>query len=232
MTRVAATVARPRAVLRRRPTRPVEALIAVSWLALVAGEAAGEGSVAGESWAALLPMWVAMTMAMMLPSALPAVRHVADHSLRRRRRQAMAEFLAVYVAVWAMAGVILLAALAALPGPGRAALPVALLLAAAWQVAPAKRWALRRCHRTAPLAPSGRRATATVGRFAALNATGCVASCWALMAVTVLVPGVQAPWMAATAVAVAAEKLAERPRAVARAIAALLGVAAVVALLV
>jgi predicted metal-binding membrane protein len=198
-------------LLRPRATLAVELLVGVAWVATIAevitGPATPRLGVAG------LPMWVGMTMAMMLPGALPAVRHVAGHSLSWRRRQAVAEWLVVNLGVWGLAGAVTLAALGAAHVDPVRALPVLLLAAAAWQLTPAKRRTLWRCHRTAPLYPRGRRATAAVGRFAVLNATGCVGSCWLLMAAMVVAPAAgRLPLMAALTVLVTTEKLTDRPR--------------------
>jgi predicted metal-binding membrane protein len=212
-------------VARPRPTRAVEGLILVAWLAALwpaAGHASmtsawGPGATGAVTVAAALPMWGGMTVAMMLPGALPALRHVAHHSLRRRRRRAMAEFLGVYLVGWTLAGGGLLAALAWTRPDRGVVLPLALAAAAGYQLSPAKRRALQRCHRSAPLPPSGPRATRGVARFAALNATGCLASCWALMLVMTLAPAAQPAWMLGLTAAITAEKRAERPRAIVRA---------------
>lgn len=198
-------------LLRSRTTAAVELLVAVAWLATVAevatGPAAPRLGVAG------LPMWIGMTMAMMLPGALPAVRHVAGHSLGWRRRQAVAEWLVVYLGVWALAGVVTLAALGVGHADPDRTLPILLLAAAAWQLTPPKRRALWRCHRTAPLYPRGRRATTAVARFATLNASGCVGSCWLLMAAMAVTPAAgRLPLMAALTALVTTEKLTDRPR--------------------
>ena len=61
--------------------------------------------------------------------------------------------------------------------------PDSRLVAALWQVAPAKRRALLRCRRTSPLPPVGLRADLGSARFALLQGRRCLGSCWALMLV-------------------------------------------------
>jgi predicted metal-binding membrane protein len=128
-----------------------------------------------------------MIGAMMLPMAAMAARHVAFRSFRERRGRALAAFLVGYASVWLAVGPLYLAAgiVARLAAGGWALAPLgaALALAAAWQSAPAKRRALRRCHRTVPLAPSGLRADLDCLRFGLAHGRACVVSCWALMLV-------------------------------------------------
>jgi hypothetical protein len=57
----------------------------------------------------------------------------------------------------------------------------AFLAAAAWQVMPAKAWALRACHRTRPLEPSGVRADASCLLFGARVSAACMVSCGPMM---------------------------------------------------
>jgi predicted metal-binding membrane protein len=183
-------------------------------------DSASSGS--GPAFTVTLAAWIAMAAAMMLPGALPAVRHVAVNSLRWRRRRAVATFVAVYLASWSAFGLLVLA-LAPLWSSldATAVSAAALILAAAWQLTPAKRSALRACHIAPPLPPRGPRATAGVVRFAARNGAACVGSCWALMlAMTVAAPA--ALWTVVVTGIVTAEKLGPRPRRTARTTAALL----------
>jgi predicted metal-binding membrane protein len=177
----------------------------------------GEGAVAG------VRMWVLMVVAMMLPTALPAVRHVAANSLRRRRPRAMATFAAAYTLVWVAFGALVLLAARAWSGLDRAAVVAgALALAAAWQLSAPKRRALRDCHRSSPLPPTGRRATAGVVRFAMRNGTACVRSCWAMMLAMAVAATAATFWMVAITGLVLIEKLAPKPRQATRAGAVLL----------
>lgn len=130
------------------------------------------------------PHLLVMVIAMMLPLTLASVRHVAFNSLWARRHRAIGGFVAGYLAVWmvamlAIAGAWALAA--SLAGWTAAAL-VAMGAAVAWELAPARRRRLRRCTRTAPLAPRGWRADRDCARFGAASGASCVVACWALMA--------------------------------------------------
>jgi predicted metal-binding membrane protein len=188
---------------------------------------AGASSRASISLLAAAPMWALMSGAMMVPAAMPAVRHVAVHSLYWRRRRAMAEFLLAFLAVWLLFSVFALGALTSW-GPSRssAALPIALALAALWQLTPFKWRALRACHRPSPLPPRGRRAAAGTVRFGLLNGSACLASCWAIMAAVALAGSPALPWMAAATALIYAEKLNLKPRTAARRVAVLLTAAA------
>jgi predicted metal-binding membrane protein len=192
-------------------------------------ELAGFGAAAA-SLAAMLPMLALMAVAMMVPTAMPAVRHVAVNSVYWRRRRAVAEFLAVFVAIWALFNLAVLGALSLWgPAGSPAAAAGVLALAALWQLTPAKRWALRACHRPRPLPPRGWRASAGVAGFGLRNGGACLLSCWALMLTTVFVPLPRLPWMAALTALIAAERLSPKPRRASRRVALALAASAVVA---
>ena len=57
----------------------------------------------------------------------------------------------------------------------------AFLVAAVWQVTPAKGWALRACHRTRPLKPTGLSADASCLQFGADVSAACMVSCGPMM---------------------------------------------------
>jgi predicted metal-binding membrane protein len=240
-------------LLLRRPELPAAAVVAVAWLALLAAAvrgvlaghpAAGMAGMPGMGgihpsagpWAAAgggLPGWVLMTVAMMGPVALAGIRHTGLNSLRWRRGRAMAGFAAAYLAVWAAFGALALAATAwpdGLAVPGPAALAAVLAAAAAWQLCPAKRRSLRACHRSVPLPPRGWRAEWGSLRFGLRNGAACLGSCWCLMLVMVAAPAGQVLWTVGLAGAVAAERLAPRPRAATRFIAVACAFAAVAVL--
>lgn len=176
---------------------------------------------------ATTPMWSAMALAMMVPATLPAVRHVARTSLYWRRRRAAAEFLAVFVSLWTAFGLIVLTPLASWE-PRRSSLLLAGALAGAafWQLTPLKHRALLACHRSRPLPPRGWRASAASARYALLNGSACIASCWTMMIAASLAGSGQLWWMAAMTGLMAAEKLSEKPRWARRRVAALLASAA------
>jgi predicted metal-binding membrane protein len=194
----------------------------------------GPGAAGGSFSEALaaMPMWSLMAVAMMAPAALPASGHVAINSLRRRRGRAVGEFLIAYLALWVAFGLLVLPALALVPSTDTAQLAAALAFAALWELTPAKRWALNRCHRTSPLPPRGLRASLGTLRFGLLHGSACLASCWALMLVMALAPGARLVWCAGLGSITIAEKLARRPRRGARRASALLGLAAALAALV
>ncbi|MGW6574149.1 copper chaperone [Streptomyces sp. NPDC054945] len=183
-------------------------------------------------WA--LMMWALMCVAMMLPAAVPALAHVGTNSLRWRRQRAMATFAAVYLAVWIGYGALLLA-----PAPLWARLPhdvtlaCALALAAAWQLTVHKRRALRDCHRSSPLPPSGRRAVAGTVRFGLRQGGECLRSCWALLLVMAVASGRSGMlvWMAFLTGIVLTERPARKPRRPTRLAAAVLAAAALAVVL-
>lgn len=150
-------------------------VLAWAYLASAAHGHAGHGTGAAAM--------AAMVVAMMLPLTIAQLRHVALSSLWRRRHRAAAGFIAGFLAVWLAVEAVLAVAwrgMGSLAGAALAAGVVA-VAAALWELAPAKRRHLRRCHRTVPLAPSGWRADADCARFGAAMGVSCVGTCWALM---------------------------------------------------
>lgn len=127
---------------------------------------------------------VAMVIAMMLPLTLANVRHVALSSLWRRRHRAIAAFLAGYLAVWiaVQAGITMGWKLLASLAGWKVAVGAAVVLAALWELSPARVRRLRRCHRTVPLAPRGWRADGDCALYGVTTGLSCAAMCWALMA--------------------------------------------------
>jgi hypothetical protein len=140
------------------------------------------GILAGDVAGCLL-MSLAMTLAMMLPLTIDAQRYVALRSFPWRRARALGGWLIGYLVPWLAVTWIVSLALMTLVGP--AARPwvaaVGFLVAAAWQMTPAKAWALRACHRTRPLEPSGVRADASCLLFGARVGAACMASCGPMM---------------------------------------------------
>jgi predicted metal-binding membrane protein len=192
------------------------------------GHAATSGGVDSVSLLAATPAWGLMALAMMVPAALPAMRHVACTSLYWRRRRAAAEFLAVFVGLWTAFGVLVLFPLSSWEATRSPLLPAAALAAAAlWQLTPLKHRALLACHRSRPIPPRGWRASAGTSTFALYNGGACLASCWAMMVAASLAGPGRLWWMGAMAGAMTVEKLAEKPRWIARRLAALLAAAAV-----
>ena len=145
--------------------------------------------------------WVLMSIAMMAPLALPAVGYVGRNTIRRRRNHAMAIFFGVYAGVWVAFGFLVLpiVLLVDLPltGNDRVVLAAALAVSAVWQLSRWKRQALNACGRTVPLPPVGRRADAACARFAWVEGSRCIRSCWPLMVVTAVAGHSHLLWMAA-----------------------------------
>jgi Predicted metal-binding integral membrane protein (DUF2182) len=186
------------------------------WWCMASMSPVTASGVAGSSGGLLagVPGWLLMCVAMTWPGALPAAQHVAVNSFRRHRAMAVGSFLAVYLLVWLGLGLAAQPVTAWIAGAPRVALfSVLLALAAGYELTPAKGWALNRCHRSVPLPPSGRRRVPAVARFAWLNGSGCVASCWVSMVAMLLAPVGRPLTMAALAVAMTYGRLTRRPRA-------------------
>ena len=186
--------------------------------------------------AAFVTAWLIMMVAMMLPAASPVV---ALYALAARRGvvAAVPVFVAGYLCVWALTGLPAYAVAEALSEPLMDGEPwVArlvggtLLGAAAYQLSPLKDVCLRRCRsplsfylsRTGSLAAPHRAFAA-----GAQHGLYCLGCCWALMAVLVVVGGMQLGWALALALVISAEKLLPPARLLVRltaAVAAVLGV--------
>jgi predicted metal-binding membrane protein len=157
--------------------------------------------------------WGVMALAMAPPLAMPLVRHVAIRSFARRRHLALAEFLGGALLAWLIVGVVVLAVLSAAP-PWLAGKPFAaallFLVAALWQFAPAKRRALRRCHRTIALSPTGWRADRDCARYGVQFGLSCVSSCGFMMTASVV--GAHSPIVCmCVQLAALAERQARKP---------------------
>jgi predicted metal-binding membrane protein len=134
--------------------------------------------------------WAMMTLAMMPVLIILSVRHVGFRSFSQRRNRAISVFLAGYAGVWLAAGIavpFVLVAIRSMESLQAQSGTIAVLLAAAvWQFTPFKRRALLKCHRTIALSPVGRAADAACLRFGLMQGRACLASCWALMLITML----------------------------------------------
>jgi predicted metal-binding membrane protein len=168
------------------------ALSAVCWIVLLVEtrppdqvHASGAHAIGAAHAIGGLREWALMVIAMMFPLAITPVRVTAERSLWRRRHRAIAEFLAGYVLVWLVVGAIGIWVLTTLPVVSwlgsNLSTGLGLLVAAAWQLAPAKRRALRACHRTAPLAGRGWRADRDCLAYGITSGGRCVLNCWAMM---------------------------------------------------
>lgn len=167
-------------------TAPAAPLFCLAGAGLFSGLSFGlRSALADFQWPFALGHWLLMIGAMMVPMAAAALRVVALRSFRARRGRAIGLFLAGFVAIWfAVAPLYLVAALAMqVAGGGALLLPLglALGLAAAWQASAGKQRALRLCHRTVPLPPTGWKADRACLRYGLDHGRFCLASCWALM---------------------------------------------------
>ncbi len=234
------TVARRLAPLSRlhlsAQVRLLAALAAAAWAAFAwmwLGSSAGAAGASASTWwcapgmamsgvvapshtgsgmPGAMAMWLLMAAAVALPGGLPAAQYVATNSFHRCRSSGVAVFAIVYLAAWVSFGLVVTTLAPRSAGLSADALfAVALALAAAYELTPAKRRALARCHRGAALPPGGPRRVAAVCRFGWINASGCVASCGPAMAAVLLLPVVQPLAMLGMAVAMTYERLTEKP---------------------
>jgi predicted metal-binding membrane protein len=128
-------------------------------------------------WAAFgheLLAWTLMLLAMMLPPAVPAVRYVAFASRRARRQRSVVAFSLGYLGAWLPVGVLVSVLLATLPPLGTVPVAIGIGLAAAWELTPVKRVALRRCHRTSPVRFDGLAADRSAASFGWKHGRTCV----------------------------------------------------------
>jgi predicted metal-binding membrane protein len=199
-----------------RPEWPLAILALLAWTTIVMGALpyphAQHHPAAPDAPSSFVPMlagWTVMCVAMMMPLTLPAVRYVALNSIRARRVRAMAVYTAAYLGVWVAFGALALLAAAPVRRHGfapEALVPAVFLLAALWQLTPAKRRAVIGCRRTTPLAPAGWRADRACARFGLAQGWRCVVSCWPLM-LLMAVNAHSLPLMAGLAGLLAVEKL-------------------------
>jgi predicted metal-binding membrane protein len=132
--------------------------------------------------------WTAMVLAMMLPVVAPQARRIAMRSLWERRHRAMAWFLVGYIAVWLAVGAVLVGVLVAVGRlhPGPAVLAAALLAAAGWQVAGARRRVMRRCGALRACAARGWRANRDCADAGVRLGLRCTFTCGPVMLATVV----------------------------------------------
>jgi predicted metal-binding membrane protein len=232
-----------RRFLRSHPETYAAGFVALAWLAFLSvhAQAASHAQpgmlgmdMAGlqaHGWRAAaleLPGWELMVLAMMGPALLPGLRHVYTNSLTWRRKRAMVEFASTYFLVWGVFGFVALGGVHVLPGASTKTLLIAALaLAALWELTASKRSALRDCHQTIPLPPSGFTAEVAAARFGLRHGLACLRSCWPLMLIMALLPLGQLWWMVGLSVLVSCERFVDRPRRVTRLAAAALAVGAI-----
>jgi predicted metal-binding membrane protein len=129
-----------------------------------------------------------MTAAMMLPLAAREADRIAAASLWRRRHVAVIEYLAGYLGVWSVFGLtaIWLVSTVWPHGAPLAAAALALAAAAAWQVTPLRKRALRRCGRPAYLHVRGFSADCDCVVAGTAYGRRCLLTCAPVMAVMAL----------------------------------------------
>lgn len=156
-------------VLGRRPELPALAAAAIAWGVLLAlllapapvaaptgaadhHHAGSTGAEPASSQGVLadaglgVVVWVLMVVAMMLPLAVPGIRYVARMVPRHGRLAATSTFAVAYVVAW-LPGAFLALALHAWTVASWPVVAAGYILAAVWELTPAKRRALLRCHR-------------------------------------------------------------------------------------
>ena len=166
--------------------------------------------------AAFALAWLVMMAAMMLPAVAPVV---ALYALAARRGvvAAVSVFVAGYLGVWLVSGLPAYAVAQALEEPLMAGeswvarlVGGTLLGAAVYQLTPLKDVCLRRCRSplTFYLSRSGSLADPRRAFVAgAEHGLYCLGCCWALMAVLIVVGGMQLGWALVLALVISAEKL-------------------------
>ena len=210
------------------------ALAAVAWWSTsdrMSGMDAGPGTALGAlGW--FLGVWVVMMAAMMFPSVAPTVALYAQMA-RRRWPLAPLVFAAGYLVTWAAAGLAAYGVFElgkavfgdqlAWDSAGRWVAGGTLILAAAYELTPAKEVCLSKCR-----SPLGFLVGAwRDGKSGALDmgirhGAWCVGCCWALMASLFALGVMSLAWMAFVAALIALEKTLPWGRAVKYGTAALL----------
>ena len=217
------------------------ALAGLGWMVTgkrMAGMDAGPGSDPG-ALGFFLTMWVVMMAAMMFPSAWPMVAVYAQLQVRRRElgRPAptggTALFVAGYLLTWTGFGLLMWAVYQAAAWltsdalawnhAGRWLAGGAVLMAAVYELTPAKYGCLRRCRGPFSfLLGAWRDGAAGALRMGVEHGAWCVGCCWALMVALFAIGVMSVTWMVFIAALIAAEKLLPWRRAVVGAVSLLL----------
>ena len=147
-----------------------------------------------------------MSAAMMAPLVLAQVNYVAVFSLWRRRYRAAACYLAGYLGVWTLVGAVMMFAgtRAAMLLGWRTVLAATFALAVAAVASPHRRYRIRQCWATRPMAVQGWRADRDCLTLGLQMSRQCVVTSWALMLAVVVQHGLVA--MAAATVLTLAER--------------------------
>jgi len=217
------------------------ALAGLGWMITderMAGMDAGPGSDPG-ALGFFLTVWVVGMAAMMLPSVWPMVAIYARLQARRRElaRPAAAArtvmFVVGYLLAWTGFGLLGWAVYQAAAGvaghalawdrAGRWLTSAVVLVAAVYELTPAKHACLRRCR--SPLSfllGAWRNGAAGALRMGLEHGAWCVGCCWALMAALFVIGVMSVAWMAFVAALIATEKLLPWRRAAVATVTALL----------
>ena len=165
--------------------------------------------------------WVVMMAAMMFPSIVPMVLGYSrvERGMRTRRGEGSSvAFVAGYLLIWALFGVLayalfdLVKAMSIDPlrwdRAGKFVAGGVIVLAAAYQLTPAKDACLRRCRDPFTfLADEWRDGRAGALKMGALHGAWCTGCCWALMAALFALGVMSVGWMVFLAAIIAVEKL-------------------------
>jgi predicted metal-binding membrane protein len=193
----------------------------------------------GLGW--FLGIWVVMMAAMMFPSVAPTVALFARMSTGASPFAAWL-FAGGYLVTWSLGGLVtyLVGTVAAAIAPGdalawdhagRTLAGACLLVAAAYELTPAKSVCLAKCRSPlGALLGSWRDGPLGAVRMGVRNGAWCVGCCWALMAALFALGVMSVSWMALVAAIIAAEKLLPWGREAVYATSALLLVLGVVLL--
>ncbi len=193
---------------------PVLAVAAVAWTITARG---GDSMMLAAP--GFLAAWLVMMTAMMLPAVAPVVGLYAL-AARRGLVAAVPVFVAGYLGVWALTGVpaYLVSRVVADPLMAGEAwvgrlVGATLLGAAAYQLTPLKAACLRRCRSPLSFYLTRRTSLSRPDRAflaGAQHGVFCLGCCWALMAVLVVLGGMQLGWALVLALVLSAEKLLPR----------------------
>jgi predicted metal-binding membrane protein len=195
----------PAARERARVRTPMLWISAAAWTLLLIHQAGQPGH--HHTPESLLTTWSLMLAAMMLPLLIAPVRHVRGTTFARRRARSIALFLSGYAVVWIAAGSLMLLTLALT----RNAPSWVIIAALVWQCSPFKQYCLNRGHIHPSLNAFSPAADFDALSFGLSHGGWCVASCWGLMLLPLLVsPAWHWAAMALVSIWLYAERL-ERP---------------------
>ena len=154
--------------------------------------------------------WAVMIAAMMGPALMEPLDYIHQHSFASRRGRSMLAFVAGYGSAWMLIGWALLGLLTLVEFAARRwhLLPAGFMIVTiVWQCSPIKQRCLNRCHAQYPLPVFGVAAEFGACRFGLAHGMWCVGSCWAVMALPMLLPTGRAAVMAVGTLLVFSERL-------------------------